>query len=323
VDAAGRPILEVKDLAVEFRTRQGVVRAVDGVSFDLRAGETLGLVGESGSGKSVTALTILRLLPRNATVVRGEILFHGQNLLALGNSSFRKIRGRAISMILQDPMTSLNPVFNIGWQVGEAVGVQQGLRGKMRVKKSIELLRSVQIPAPEARLQSFPHQLSGGMRQRVVGATSLAGNPQILICDEPTTALDATVQAQYLQLLREVQRKLNLALIFITHDFGIVAEMCDRIAVMYAGRIQEAGGVFELFDHPAHPYTRALLESVPQLGGSGRLASIPGQPPTPGEHLAGCPFAPRCQRANDKCLTGQPPREELSPEHWATCWRLQ
>ncbi|MHB1007502.1 MAG: ABC transporter ATP-binding protein [Chloroflexota bacterium] len=318
-----QPILQVRDLTIDFNTRFGAMRALDGVSFDLYAGETLGLVGESGSGKTVTCLAILRLLPRNATVIRGAITFDGHNLLTLDKGAFRRVRGRAISMILQDPMTSLNPVFEIGWQVMEAVGVQQGLRGESRARKAVDLLRSVQIPAPEARMHDYPHQLSGGMRQRVVGATSLAGNPQILICDEPTTSLDATIQAQYLQLLRDIQRKFGLALIFITHDFGIVAEMCDRIAVMYAGKIQETTGVFELFDYPAHPYTRALLESVPRLGLSGRLPSIPGQPPTPGDRLTGCPFAPRCHFADPNCFVAPPPRADLNDEHWATCWRLQ
>jgi oligopeptide/dipeptide ABC transporter ATP-binding protein len=316
------PILEVRDLAVEFDTRQGPVRAVDGVSFDLRTGETLGIVGESGSGKSVTALSILGLLARNARVISGSIKLHGQEIIGLPEADLRRLRGRAVSMVLQDPMTSLNPVFTVGWQVAEAVKVVSGTRGSAVTKRVIDLLAGMRIPAPEDRAHSFPHELSGGMRQRAVGAVALAGPPELLIADEPTTALDTTIQAQYLQLLQEVQRRLGLAVIFITHDFGIVAEVCDRVAVMYAGRIVETADVYRLFDHPAHPYTRGLLESVPQLGRSERLYSIPAQPPAAGEALPACAFAPRCPLVDARCFAEPPPHIDLAEGHWATCWRL-
>ncbi|WP_233713228.1 ABC transporter ATP-binding protein [Amaricoccus solimangrovi] len=308
---------------MEFKTRHGEVRALDRVSFDLRAGETLGIVGESGSGKSVTARSIMRLLPRNARVTGGEIRYDGRDLLTLSDREFRGIRGKAISMVLQDPLTSLNPVFRIGWQVGEAVTIQQGLRGAARDARSVDLLRGVNIPAPEIRLHNYPHEMSGGMRQRVVSATALAGNPRILICDEPTTALDATIQAQFLNLLRGLQEAYGLAIIFITHDFSVVAEMCDRVAVMYSGQIRERGDVFEIFDHPAHPYTRALLASVPKLGETERLTTIPGQPPSSANKLPGCAFAPRCPIADSVCHASEPPDMALRDDHTSLCWRAQ
>jgi oligopeptide/dipeptide ABC transporter ATP-binding protein len=321
VASAQKVILAVEDLVIDFRTRHGTVRAVNGVSFELRAGETLGLVGESGSGKSVTSLAILGLLPRNATVVRGRVRLNGVDTLGLPEGELRKLRGRVMSMVLQDPMTSLNPVFTIGWQIGEAVRlISRGDRASV-TRKVIDLLRRVRIPAPEARMRNYPHQMSGGMRQRSVGAIALAGPPQLLIADEPTTSLDATIQAQYLELLHDIQKELGLTVIFITHDFGIVAEICDRVAVMYAGRIVETADVFRLFDRPSHPYTRALLESVPQLGRTERLRSIPGQPPVAGEIIRGCPFAPRCPLADDRCRTQDPPRVDVSADHWALCWK--
>jgi len=321
VASTKKVILEVEDLVIDFRTRHGTVRALNGVSFELRAGETLGLVGESGSGKSVTSLAILGLLPRNATVVRGRVRLNGVDTLGLTEGELRKLRGRVMSMVLQDPMTSLNPVFTVGWQIGEAVRLISGGDGASVTRKVIDLLRRVRIPAPEARMRNYPHQMSGGMRQRSVGAIALAGPPQLLIADEPTTSLDATIQAQYLELLREIQKELGLTVIFITHDFGIVAEICDRVAVMYAGRIVETADVFQLFDRPSHPYTRALLESVPQLGRTDRLRSIPGQPPAAGETIRGCPFAPRCPLADDRCRTADPPKVDVSVDHWALCWR--
>lgn len=323
VVALPRTILEVEDLVVDFHTRHGDVRALNGVSFQVRAGETLGLVGESGSGKSVTSLAVLGLLPRNAKVVRGRVVLNGVDTLTLSERELRRIRGRVISMVLQDPMTSLNPVFTIGWQIAEAVRLLGRIDGSAIRKRVIGLLKQVRIPAPESRVQSFPHQMSGGMRQRTVGAIALAGPPQILIADEPTTSLDATIQAQYIQLLRDIQRDLGLAVIFITHDFGIVAEICDRVAVMYAGRIVENTDVFRLFDHPAHPYTRALLESVPRLGHGGRLVSIPGQPPSPGHVITGCAFAARCPLVDQRCREEDPPNVEVESDHWALCWRAQ
>ena len=309
-------LLEVEDLVVEFRGRDGVVRAVDGATFDLAAGETLGLVGESGSGKSVTALTILGLLPRNARVVRGSARIEGRDIVSMREPELQGIRGRVVSMVLQDPMTSLNPVFTIGWQVGEAVQTVTDLRGAALHTRVIDLLTRMHVAAPEDRVHAFPHQMSGGMRQRAVGAIALAGPPRILIADEPTTSLDVTVQAQYLQLLGEIKSQLGVAIIFITHDFGIVAEICDRVAVMYAGKIVEIADVFQLFDQPSHPYTRALLESVPQLGQSGRLRSIAGQPPSAGSVAMGCPFA------DAKCAAEHPPVVTVGEGHQAACWRL-
>ena len=319
----GDVVLEVDDLHTYCFTRWGVVKAVDGVSFSLRQGEALGVVGESGCGKTMTALSLLRLLPRPAArIVKGTIRLDGENLLDKSEREMRAIRGRRISMILQDPQTSLNPVFTIGNQLVEAIKIHHQDGRRSLARRAIDGLKQVRVAAPERRVRDYPHQISGGMKQRVVGAIAISCEPGVIIADEPTTSLDVTIQAQYLRLLREIQEQTNLALIFITHDFGIVAEMCDRIAVMYAGRIQETTEVFELFDHPSHPYTRALLESVPQLGGNGRLASIPGQPPTANERLAGCAFASRCHLADDRCFVEPPPRVALNPEHWATCWRL-
>lgn len=318
--ARGEVVLEIDDLVVEFQTRHGAVRAVNGVDLQLRRGETLGLVGESGSGKSVTALSVLGLLPRNARIVRGSIRVHGSDVLTASGDTLRKLRGRIVSMVLQDPMTSLNPAFTIGWQVAEAVKhVASGPRSFVR-SRVIQLLAQMGIPAPEDRIRTYPHQMSGGMRQRSVSAIALAGPPEILLADEPTTSLDATIQAQYLRLLTTAQSQLGVAILFITHDFGIVAEVCDRVAVMYAGRVVETADVAQLFDHPSHPYTRALLDSVPRLGQSERLRSIPGQPPAAGHTAPGCPFAPRCPLADERCRVEAPPRIPVAEGHWAECW---
>jgi oligopeptide/dipeptide ABC transporter ATP-binding protein len=316
------PLLEVKDLRTWFFTRWGVVKAVDGVSFTLGAGETLGLVGESGCGKSMTALSILRLQPRPAgRIVGGQVLLQGEDLLQKSEREMRDIRGRQISMILQDPMQSLNPVFNVGEQIAEALRIHQGLEGPTLWEQARDLLRRVKIPSPELRLRAYPHQMSGGMRQRVVGAISLACRPAILIADEPTTSLDVTIQAQYLRLLKGLQEEMGLAMIFITHDFGIVAKMCDRVAVMYAGRIVESAEVRELFNHPRHPYTVALLNSVPRLETKiERLSSIEGQPPSLYDLPAGCPFAPRCPHARDRCREEYPPEVAVAEGHRVSCW---
>mgnify|MGYP001578104691 CR=1 FL=1 len=320
----GRPLLEIRDLRTHFFTRWGVVKAVDGVSFALSEGETLGIVGESGCGKSVTALSILRLVPRPAgRIIGGAILLEGEDLLKKSEREMRKIRGSRISMILQDPMSSLNPVFSVGEQIAEALRIHQGLEGNRLWEHAKEMLRRVKIPSPELRLQAYPHQLSGGMRQRVVGAIMLACQPAILIADEPTTSLDVTIQAQYLRLLKGLQAEMGLALIFITHDFGIVAKMCDRVAVMYAGRIVETAGVRELFNSPRHPYTVALLNSVPRLeGGVAQLASIEGQPPPLYDLPPGCPFAPRCAHARDVCRRDYPPEVTVTEDHRASCWKV-
>jgi oligopeptide/dipeptide ABC transporter ATP-binding protein len=316
------PLLEVKDLRTWFFTRWGVVKAVDGVSFTLEAGETLGLVGESGCGKSMTALSILRLQPRPAgRIVGGQVLLQGEDLLQKSERDMRDIRGRQISMILQDPMQSLNPVFNVGEQIAEALRIHQGLEGPTLWEQARDLLRRVKIPSPELRLRAYPHQMSGGMRQRVVGAISLACRPAILIADEPTTSLDVTIQAQYLRLLKGLQEEMGLAMIFITHDFGIVAKMCDRVAVMYAGRIVESAEVRELFNHPRHPYTVALLNSVPRLETKiERLSSIEGQPPSLYDLPPGCPFAPRCPHARERCREEYPPEVAVAEGHRVSCW---
>lgn len=317
-------ILQVEDLKTHFYTRTGVVKAVDGVSFDLRKGETLGIVGESGSGKSITALSIMRLVPEpGGRIVGGRILFEGDDLLEKGTGEMRTIRGREICMILQDPMTSLDPVFSMGDQLTETFGADDSPSNQSRWERAVELLRMVGIPAPEVRMRSFPHQMSGGMRQRVVGAIAISRSPKLLIADEPTTSLDATVQLQYLRLLKEIQAQTGAAIIFITHDFGIVARMCDRVAVMYAGKIVETAGVRELFNRPSHPYTQALLESVPDLNQDVEwLASIEGQPPMPDDLPSGCSFEPRCPYAYDRCRAEYPREFVAADRHTARCWRL-
>jgi len=316
------PVIEVEDLRTHLVTRWGTVRAVDGVSFSLDEGETLGLVGESGSGKSMTCLSIVRLTPRPAArSVGGRLRLDGDDLLAKSEREMQRIRGRKIAMILQDPMSSLNPVFSIGMQMREPVAAYHGLSGRALTERAAELLASVRIPSPAARLRNFPHQLSGGMRQRVVGAMAIAAPPRLLIADEPTTSLDLTIQAQYLTLLKELQQRHRLAMIFVTHNLGIVARMCDRVGVMYAGRIVEIGPVRRLFTAPAHPYTRALLTSVPRLGRkTNRLLAIDGQPPDLARLPAGCAFAPRCPEAMDRCRVEAPPETAIAAGHSARCW---
>lgn len=316
-------LLEVRDLKTHLRSRRGLNRAVDGVSFSLDRGRSLGLVGESGSGKSMTAMSILRLTPQPyAKIVGGSIRFDGEHLLAKSEREMRQIRGGSISIILQDPMTSLNPVFSVKFQIGEAVALHQGLRGRARLDKIIESLQRVRVPAPEARMKDYPHQFSGGMRQRVAGAIAIACHPKLLIADEATTALDATIQAQYLTLLRTLQQELDLAFLFITHDFGIVAKMCDDVAVMYAGRIVEYADVRAIFNRPAHPYTLALLEAVPKVDRRvDRLYAIPGAPASGYTEFSGCPFAERCAMAVDKCHGEKPPLVTVAPGHTSECWR--
>ncbi|MCX8251962.1 MAG: ABC transporter ATP-binding protein [Dehalococcoidia bacterium] len=317
-------ILELKNLRTYFQTSYGTVKAVDGVSYHVKRGETLGVVGESGSGKSVTALSIMRLVPSPpGYIVGGEVILDGQNVLDLSDSEMAKIRGSKVGMILQDPMTALNPVFNIENQVGEAIRIHQNLKGQSLVDKIIHSLRQVRIPAAESRMKDYPHQLSGGMRQRVVGAISISCAPIVLIADEPTTALDVTIQAGYLRLLKEIQAETGVGIIFITHDFGIVAKMCDRVAVMYAGRIVETGDVRQIFNEPSHPYSEALLASVPKLEErTQRLYSIEGQPPPLFDLPPGCPFAPRCEYAQDVCREAYPVRFEIDANHTASCWKL-
>ncbi len=316
-------VLSVRDLKTSFFGQRGEGKAVDGVSFDLHQGETLGLVGESGCGKSVTALSIMGLNPKPASrVVGGEVLLRGEDLMKKSTAQMRRIRGKDIAMVLQDPMTALNPVLTVGNQLTEPLRLHQKLRGRSLWERAVELMRQVRIPAPEARLRSFPHQFSGGMRQRAVGAIGISCEPQVLIADEPTTSLDVTVQAAYLELLKQLQSRSQLAIIFITHDFGIVARMCDRVAVMYAGRIVELSDTVTLFNKPAHPYTEALVSSVPDVNENPeRLYSIEGQPPSIYGLGQGCPFAPRCRYVQDRCWEEYPPTIQLNATQTVNCWR--
>lgn len=315
-------LLEIDDLRVQLATRWGTVRAVDGVRLSLAAGETLGLVGESGSGKTMLCLSILRLLPRPAgRIVSGRIVLDGDDLVAKSPREMEAVRGGRVSMILQDPMSSLNPVFSIGAQLGEAIAIHHRLRGRALTERAVALLAAVGIASPAARLRAFPHQLSGGMRQRVVGAMAISAPPRLLIADEPTTSLDLTIQAQYLRLLEDLPRRHGLAMIFVTHNLGIVARLCGRVAVMYAGQIVETAPVRRLFDAAAHPYSRALLGSIPKVGTARRrLTAIEGQPPDLAVPHMGCAFAPRCPDVLARCWTEVPPEATVGPQHTARCW---
>ncbi len=317
------PLLELCNLSTHYVSARGtrVVRAVDDVSLHLAAGQTLGIVGESGSGKSTLALTILRLLPPAARITAGQIRFEGEDLLAKSDGEMRRVRGKRIAMILQDPMASLNPLFTIGDQVAEPLRVHEGAGRRNAWARATQLLKAVRISAPESRVREYPHQMSGGMRQRIVGAIAISCAPRLLIADEPTTSLDLTIQAQYLNLLRDIQRERHLALIFITHNLGIVAKMCDQVAVMYGGRLVEWGPVTRIFDAPAHPYTRALLESIPRMGdGRERLTAVEGQPPDLAAPPPGCAFHPRCPQAIARCREEAPPETTVGPVHTARCW---
>jgi oligopeptide/dipeptide ABC transporter ATP-binding protein len=318
-------VLEVRDLHTHFFLRRGVVKAVDGVSFSLKRGEVLGLVGESGCGKSLTALSVMRLLPKGgARTVKGEVLLGGENILKRSPAEMREIRGRRISMVLQDPQTSLNPVFSVGDQLREAIERRRkGASLAEIMKEAVAALRRVEIAAPEQRIGQYPHQMSGGMKQRVVGAIAISGEPEVLIADEPTTALDVTIQLQYLKLLKRLQAENGMAILFITHDFGVVGRMCDRVAVMYAGRIVECGPVKQIFEAPQHPYTRALIASVPKMTGpAGRLTTIEGQPPSLMDLPVGCRFASRCALVEQQCLEAYPGSVRLGQEHTADCWKV-
>ncbi len=318
-------VLTVENLRTYFTTRWGTVKAVDGISFDLRRGETLGIVGESGCGKSVTMLSLMRLIPiPPGRIVSGSIVLDGEDIIPISEQEMAKIRGSKIALIIQDPMTSLNPVFSIGNQVEEAIRIHQDIPKRAVKERALEVLRKVNIPAAEIRAKDYPHQMSGGMRQRVVGAIGISCQPQVLIADEPTTSLDVTIQAQYLKLLKDIQRDSNLSIIFITHDFGIVAKMCDRVAVMYAGRIVEHGSVRDIFNNPSHPYTEALLASVPKMDRDvERLYSIEGQPPPLHDLPVGCAFADRCPDVMDKCREQYPDSMAVSEGHVASCWKLE
>ena len=346
-----QPLLEVDDLKTYFFTRDGVVRAVDGVSFTVHPGETLAIVGESGCGKSVTSLSILRLIASPpGKIVSGRLMFQGRDLLGLNDAEMRKVRGDQISMIFQEPMTSLNPVLTIGRQVAEALVLHRGMSQADALTRAVEMLTLVKISDAAARIGQYPHQLSGGMRQRVMIAMALACDPRLLIADEPTTALDVTIQAQILALMRELKQKTGAAIILITHDLGVVAGMAQRVVVMYAGRKVEEALVDDLFAHPRHPYTQGLLDSIPRLtpahyaagavdatdvGDAAdsadaaesaytkkrpRLTEIPGMVPSLTAEIAGCLFAPRCVHATDRCRRDYPPLEQKAPGHWVACW---
>ncbi len=319
------PVLSVRGLRTSFRTDEHVVRAVDGISYDLHPGKTLAVVGESGSGKSVHALSIMRLLPEPpARIEAGEVLFQGRDLLRLGPEAMREIRGNRIAMIFQEPMTSLNPVLTVGEQIAEAVVLHQKAGPARAWAKAVDLLRKVGIPHPSERVRDYPHQFSGGMRQRAMIAIALSCEPDVLIADEPTTALDVTIQAQILELMRELQREYRMAIVLITHNIGVVAEMADEVAVMYAGRQVEEAPIQDLFRDPKHPYTQGLLASVPSIySRRERLEAIPGQPPELTEEFRGCPFCPRCPVAMERCRGDDPPQFHMSGERMSNCWKQE
>jgi oligopeptide transport system ATP-binding protein len=318
----GDRLLEIRNLETQFMTDRGLIRSVDGVSLHVDAGETLGVVGESGCGKSVTSLSIMRLVPSPpGRIAGGEILFRGQDLLALSEEDMRRVRGNSIAMIYQEPMTSLNPVLTVGRQIAEVSSLHQGLSRQKAMDRAVDMLRLVGIPLPEQRAAAYPHQLSGGMRQRVMIAMALCCTPQLLVADEPTTALDVTVQAQILDLLRRLKREFGMAIMLITHDLGVVAEMCERVVVMYAGRVVEEADVFSLFARPLHPYTEGLLASIPRLDDEREtLHAIPGVVPDPLARPPGCRFATRCPYVMDRCRQEEPPLEILGPGLKAACF---
>ena len=324
--------LDVKDLQTWFYTRQGIVKAVDGVSFNLRKGETLGIVGESGCGKSITALSVMRLVPDPpGRIIGGRVTLDGRDLLDLDEAEMRLVRGNDISMIFQEPMTSLNPVLTIGYQIAEALILHRDMSRQQALARAVEMLDMMRIPEAAQRAREYPHQLSGGMRQRAMIAMALACNPKVLIADEPTTALDVTIQAQILDLIVSLQQELGTAVILITHDLGVVAETTQRIIVMYAGRKVEEADVVPLFSNPMHPYTHGLMASVPRLAimsgadidATERLEEIPGIVPPLNNLPPGCAFAPRCRYADDRCRAEYPPYQEKQPGHWAACWHSE
>jgi oligopeptide/dipeptide ABC transporter ATP-binding protein len=315
-------LVDIRNLKTYFYTEDGVVPAVDGVDLYVKRGETLGVVGESGCGKSVTSLSVMRLIASPpGKIVDGEILFEGEDLVKKSEAEMRKIRGNDISMIFQEPMTSLNPVYTIGDQIGEAIVLHQGLSKKEALDKAVEMLRLVGIPLPERRVHEYPHQLSGGMRQRVMIAMALSCNPKLLIADEPTTALDVTIQAQILELMKKLKKELGMAIMLITHDLGVVAEMCERVVVMYGGKVVEEGDAVSIFKSPLHPYTEGLLQSIPRMDEDvDRLHVIEGVVPNPLHLPEGCRFHPRCPYAIEKCKASQPPLEQVAPGRYVACF---
>lgn len=317
------PVLQVSDLRIVFRTRGTTIHAVNGVSFELNPGELLGVVGESGSGKSVTMMSLMKLLPTPpAEIVSGRVRLGDRDLLSLNPSEMRNVRGGEVGFIFQDPMTSLNPVFTVGYQLMEPLRKHFGLSRSEARKRAIELLSRVGIPSPQDRIDDYPHQFSGGMRQRVMIAIALACDPKVLIADEPTTALDVTIQAQILDLMQKLRQEIGMSIIWITHDLGVVAGIADRVMVMYGGLVVECAAVNDLYANPSHPYTRALLETLPRANMSGqeRLKSVGGQPPHLTVFPTSCPFAPRCPHAFDRCLSERPPLMPVSQAHDAACW---
>ena len=316
-------LLDVRDLKVEFQTLEGTVHALNGVSFSVKPGQTLGIVGESGCGKSVSVLSVMRLIPQPpGRILSGEVDFAGRDLLHLSSVEMQELRGKEISMIFQDPMTSLNPVLTIGRQIGETMMVHLGMNEKQARQAALDLLDQVGIPNPEVRLDDYPHHFSGGMRQRVMIAMALSCKPRLLIADEPTTALDVTIQAQILDLVKQLRDQLNMAVIWISHDLAVIAELADRVVVLYSGYLVEEADVFQLYRQPLHPYTLALLQSLPRLdtGELDKLASIPGSPPDGTRLPRGCPFAPRCRFSTARCATENPPLMEVGPDRRAACW---
>jgi oligopeptide/dipeptide ABC transporter ATP-binding protein len=317
-------LLEITGLSTSFTTRSGVIKAVDNVSLSLRKGRVLGLVGESGCGKTMTALSILNLVPPPGKITSGKIMFEGRDLLTLSEAEMRKVRGARISMVFQEPMTALNPVFTVGNQIGEVLTTHQAITSNEALDRSVELLRSVGIPSPEKRVHEYPHQLSGGMRQRVMIAMAIACRPSLILADEPTTALDVTIQAHILELLTRIQSEMGMAMVLVTHDLGLIAERAHEVAVMYAGRIVEQADTPELFSDPLHPYTRGLMASIPRPGDSrrGRLRTIPGTVPRLSDLPQGCTFAPRCDIRIDQCAA-EPELVEVRPGHRVRCWRAK
>jgi oligopeptide/dipeptide ABC transporter ATP-binding protein len=324
IDNSGEYLLRVRGLRTSFFTEEGEVRAVDNVSFTVKPGQLVSIVGESGSGKTVTALSIMRLLPERARIVAGEVWFEGVNLCHLSEAEMRRLRGAKIAMVFQEPMTSLNPVFTVGSQIGEAIRLHQRATRKQARERAIEMLKLVKIADPERRVDDYPHQLSGGMRQRVMIAMALSCNPRLLIADEPTTALDVTIQAQILDLISELKQRLGLSVILVTHDLGLVAEYADDVTILYAARVMERAAADELFSNPLNPYTRALLDSIPTMGGAvgARLRAISGAVPSPLKPPPGCRFHPRCPIAIDDCARIEPPLEAKAPNHYVACIRV-
>ena len=314
------PILQVRDLELWFRNDYGQVKILNKVSFDIHRGETLGIVGESGCGKSMTSLCIMQLLNCPPAIIKGSIKLHGRELLKLSDKQMQEVRGNQISMIFQEPMTSLNPVFTIGNQLAETFVRHQGMKMKEAEKKAVELLKMVNIPEPEQRVKEYPYQLSGGMRQRVMIAMALACRPELLIADEPTTALDVTIQAQILDLMRNLQKDMGTAISFITHDLGVVSEMCDRVIVLYCGEVMEEALIDDIFENPKHPYTSGLMSTLPKFDQPGKLPTIPGTVPPSGKYPEGCVFAPRCPHATEQCVACKPPRVDLGNGHAVRCF---